>query len=265
MKMLFLFLAIGCLSYRSIDVLTDLSTTKSDVENAVLGVAKQNLKVPNWYEYNLASFTKKAKSLPEGSHAATVKAMGSIVKAYVMSETFKTRWRAENSDVPDPAPQRRQLEEDRKLVAQANEMNKEAVKQQKQMMANKQVWEMMKKNMTKEQLADYEQSIKDMENTDGDDAAKDLAEQEEELKQAELQYAAVKNPHLMVKDRLKKFIAVATTIDFKAQLTTKYNAKVFVNPEYEKKGYLWKLLFRAGPTATNTARDFAQAWLAELK
>gem|GEM_PF-4350333 len=263
--MLLLFLAIGCLSYRSIDVLTDLDATQSDMENAVLGVAKRNLKVPNWYEHNLASFTKKAKVLPEGAHAATVKAMGSIVKTYVMSEAFKTRWRAENSNVPDPAPLRRQLEEDRKLSAQANEMNKEALKQQKQMMANKQLWEMMQKNMTKEQLADYEKSIKDMENAGGGDAARDLAEREEQLKQAELQYAAVKNPNLMVKDRLKKFIDLAATIDFKAQLTTKYNQKVFVNPEYEKKGYLWKLLFRAGPIATNTARDFAQAWLTELK
>jgi hypothetical protein len=123
---------------------------------------------------------------------------------------------------------------------------------------------MMQKNMTKEQLAEYEKAMSGGSEA-SDEAAKRLAEQEAKVKQAELAYAASQNPKLMVKERLKKFVALASSVDFQAQLTSKYNRQVFVNPEYEKKDNLWKLLFRAGPEATNAAREYAQGWLAELK
>jgi hypothetical protein len=257
-------LCVICLGFRLADILADLDLKQADVENATFGLAKSDLRVPSWPEYNLGNFVKKARALPAGSRATAVKALGQIVKTYAMSEAFQAKWRAANAQAPNPAPLRAQLENDRKALAEANESANAMQAQLKQMKADKQVWEMMQKNMTKEQLAEYEKAMSG--GSEGSaEAAKAFAEQEAKVKEAELAYAASQNPKLMIKERLKKFVGLASSVDFQAQLTSKYNRQVFVNPEYEKKDKLWKLLYRAGPEATNAAREYAQGWLAELK
>jgi hypothetical protein len=257
-------LCLVCFGFGLGDILAELDLKQADVENATFGLAKNNLRVPSWPEYNLGSFVKKARALPAGSRATAVKALGQIVKTYAMSEAFQAKWRAENAQVPNPAPLRAQLENERQRLAQANESTKAMQTQFKEMKANKEVWEMMQKNMTKEQLAEYEKAMQGG-TEEGDEAAKRFAAQETKVKQAELAYAASQNPKLMVKEQLKKFVSLATSVDFQAQLTTKYSRQVFVNPEYEKKDNLWKLMYRAGPEAANAAREYAQGWLAELK
>jgi hypothetical protein len=73
------------------------------------------------------------------------------------------------------------------------------------------------------------------------------------------------NLQAVLKQQLTAFVAIAGTVDFNAATEMKNNAQRFVNPAYEKKGTIWKACFRAGQPATNAARQFAQAWLKELK
>lgn len=67
-----------------------------------------------------------------------------------------------------------------------------------------------------------------------------------------------------VKQRLADFLESTGNIDYNAALIDKANKKIFVNPVYEKKNWKWKMGFRAGKEATETARAFAQQWLKEL-
>ena len=69
----------------------------------------------------------------------------------------------------------------------------------------------------------------------------------------------------IVKLRLKKFMELTANVDYNAELTEKYNKKIFVNPDYERKPREWKMAFRSGKEVTETARDFVQQWLTELK
>lgn len=69
----------------------------------------------------------------------------------------------------------------------------------------------------------------------------------------------------MIKNRLKQFIDIAATVDFNAQLKDAYGLKKFVNPAHERKSAEWKQMFRAGKDVTETAKKFAEKWLAELK
>jgi len=69
----------------------------------------------------------------------------------------------------------------------------------------------------------------------------------------------------IVKLRLKKFMDLTANVDYNAELKEKYNKKVFVNPDYERKSSEWKMAFRSGKEVTETARDFVQQWLSELK
>jgi hypothetical protein len=67
-----------------------------------------------------------------------------------------------------------------------------------------------------------------------------------------------------VKQRLADFLESTGNIDYNAALIDKANKKIFVNPVYEKKNWKWKMGFRAGKEATESARAFAQQWLKEL-
>ena len=73
------------------------------------------------------------------------------------------------------------------------------------------------------------------------------------------------NLQAVLKQQLTAFVAISGTVDFTAKTEVKNNADRFVNPAYEKKGAIWKACYRAGQPATAAARQFAQAWLKELK
>jgi hypothetical protein len=68
----------------------------------------------------------------------------------------------------------------------------------------------------------------------------------------------------LLKRGLLQFVSVAKTVDFSAATQAKGSRKVFVNPAYEKREDLWKLLYRLGPGGTGAAVSVAQAWAAEL-
>lgn len=72
------------------------------------------------------------------------------------------------------------------------------------------------------------------------------------------------NHLLYIKKRLQQFMTETEGIDFNAELITKNGKKVFVNPDYERKGNCWKMGFRAGKEVVETARSFVQAWMQEI-
>jgi hypothetical protein len=63
---------------------------------------------------------------------------------------------------------------------------------------------------------------------------------------------------------LQKFIDLASTVDFSAELKLVNGKKKFVNPLYEAKAYDWKQVFRAGKDVIEPAMTFAQQWIKEL-
>ena len=71
------------------------------------------------------------------------------------------------------------------------------------------------------------------------------------------------------KIRLRKYLAryleLASTVDFNAELTEKGGKKYFVNSAYEGKADDWKLVFRAGKEVYTVTRPFAEQWLRELQ
>ena len=82
------------------------------------------------------------------------------------------------------------------------------------------------------------------------------------LKQWEAKYPA--NHLLYIKVRLQEFLDATGDVDFTAQLTEKKGIRYFVRPDYEAKGNHWKMAFRAGKEAVETARALAQEWMNEI-
>ncbi len=68
----------------------------------------------------------------------------------------------------------------------------------------------------------------------------------------------------VIRRTLEEFVSVAQSVDFEAQTVVKGGTRVFVNPAYEKKSALWKMIYRNGKEPTGVAVQFAKAWLAEL-
>jgi hypothetical protein len=86
---------------------------------------------------------------------------------------------------------------------------------------------------------------------------------EQALKDWETKYPS--NQLLYIKVRLQEFLDATKDIDFNAQLTERNGIKYFVKPEYESKGNRWKMAFRAGKDAVETARTFAAQWMEEIR
>jgi vacuolar-type H+-ATPase subunit H len=98
----------------------------------------------------------------------------------------------------------------------------------------------------------YPQAVKDTENTN----AHLLAKWEEKYPTNHLQF---------VKMRMQQFLDETKDIDFSAQLIEKNGKKYFANKAYESKGNRWKMAFRAGKEAVETARTFVQQWMTEIQ
>ena len=69
------------------------------------------------------------------------------------------------------------------------------------------------------------------------------------------------DPNQMVKQRLKEFLKVSSTVDFDAEL----QGSMFKNPAYERKSAQWKMCYRAGRDVIMAAREEATKWLQELE
>ena len=261
------------------DILTDLSIPQARLEEVAMKTAQKGLQVPEWNRFSLRDFVNKAKALPAGSQAAAVKSLGAVVKAYISSERFKKEWQAyvAGLNVRDPRADgeyERLAEAKKKAASQQAEAEKASVQMnesQKQMSKmlkeNPQMMETFKSQMSKEEWAEMQSYLtgetKMPVGNAGDNST--IQKVEAELREAQLRYDNTRYP-TMVKNRLKKLIETANSVDFAAQTKAdKYGTKKFVNPAYEKKSDLWKQLYRAGKEPAMAARDFAQQWLGEVK
>ena len=73
------------------------------------------------------------------------------------------------------------------------------------------------------------------------------------------------NHLLFIKKRLEAFINETSDVDYGAALVEKGGVKYFVNKAYEHKGDRWKMAYRAGKDAMETARTMVQQWMNEIK
>ncbi|MEO8679424.1 MAG: hypothetical protein ABI665_10280 [Vicinamibacterales bacterium] len=73
------------------------------------------------------------------------------------------------------------------------------------------------------------------------------------------------DPRVLVASRLRRFLDLSRDIDYSAKLVERDKKMRFADPTLESKPADWKLCFRAGRAATETARVFAQKWLSDLE
>lgn len=207
---------------------------------------------------------KVFKAAAPEAKAALVRAIATFVKAYTRTPLFRQRyaeyWEA-NKPQPSAPPQSmddlnqamqesiRQMEENLEKLPpevrkEAEESIKQAIENQKAMMADKEMQAHMAASAKEQARANEERD-------------------REQLKKYEA--AHPKNPDALIARRLKEFLDLSATVDFKAALVKRGEMMVFADPQLEAKPDQWKLCYRAGREATDAARAFATEWLKELK
>ncbi len=212
---------------------------------------------------------RNAKNVALNQRAAVVKNLLIYTKSYVSSATFKTYYAQQRKDFKpfEPVKEPRTKEQVRKeMITDMEKSVKDAEKSMAQM--TPEIKKIMEESITKtkKQIEEYRQP---------DNKIVEIRYQGElsnhkynwdrynqDLKRWETTYP--EDVRVMIKDRLTKYLSIANTVDFDAELVEKYNKKRFVNPAYESKSGDWKMIYRAGPDVYSTTKQFVTEWLKEL-
>ena len=241
------------------DFLKQLGISKTDADekiiNSILGGSLDQYGVRN------------AKNIAVGNRAAVTKDLLIYTKTYVGSPAFikaynelRQREKPEVRVMQTPEAMHKELiERSKKAVADMEASAQKADATMKPMFekmvvdAKKQLKEAEDPNnkMIANYRKNYPQGLKDMEKVN-----------QKLLADWESKYPG--NHLLFVKMRMQQFLDETKDIDFNAQLIEKNGKKYFVNKAYESKGNRWKMAFRAGKDAVETARTFVQQWINEI-
>lgn len=213
---------------------------------------------------------RNIKNIATGNRVEVANDLLVAVKEYIGSDDFKAEYeKARQQAKPqEPTGKIRSKEEIRKeKIAEAEKGIKETEESIKK--ATPEVAATLKGVI--EMFQGYIEQYKDPNNQmidlfwQGEKQTVEMALKKYKEDMAKWQTRFPEDSRQMIKNRLKQFIDIAATVDFNAQLKDAYGLKKFVNPAHERKSAEWKQMFRAGKDVTETAKKFAEKWLAELK
>jgi hypothetical protein len=215
--------------------------------------------------YGSLSYPGACARIPMARRAGLVRAVGEFARQFTSTEAFRIWYNGFRDDhKPSPPDEMKSMDDSRNeqvtaIKAQIAEQEKAA----KSAPASQ-------KAMYEQIIGTMKQALKEIERSDktkdadanayiqqANAAAKE--EYAKKLADWEAEYPAG-NPRPLLKKRLQAFLEATSDIDFSAKLVKKGKVMVFENKAYEEKSSSWKLAYRAGKEAVQTARTIAQEW-----
>ena len=151
------------------------------------------------------------------------------------------------------------IAEMKKSISSSEELIKKMPEMEKSMRPTLELFQKMLKdyeNPASETIENYYQSALQQQEYQLRSHKEDLVKWETDFPQDHRQ---------LISRRLKKYLELASTVDFSAKLEQRNGKMKFVQPDYEGKASDWKMIFRAGPEVYKVAKPFAEQWLKELK
>jgi hypothetical protein len=213
---------------------------------------------------------RNAKNIAVGNRAAVAKDLLSYTKQYISSDAFRKEYELLRKNAKPVEPEAKVIskEEIRKTkIAETEKSIKSSEEIIKKMGGDMEKAMRPTIEMFQKDLADYkEPNSKKIENfyqwalQEQDNMKKEHLER---MARWEKEYPA--DFRQVVKLRLQKYLELAATVDFNAELKQVGNKKKFVNSQYEGKAYNWKQIFRAGKEVYDVAKPFAESWIKELE
>lgn len=213
---------------------------------------------------------KNARDIVLNDRAAIARDLISYAKQYINSEAFKKEYEQERKNAKPSEPdfkvrtreeiRKEKIEETERSIKETEANIKKLTPEMAKAVAP--VVEMLKTN-----LKNYRDPNSEMielfyqgEMMNSESSRKSY---EERLKNWQTNYP--EDHRQFIKARLQKFISLAKTVDFSAELKTVSGKRKFVNPVYEGKPYDWKQIFRAGKDVIEPSVAAAEQWISELK
>lgn len=242
------------------DVLARLGLTPAAAREGVLGPLSGGT------PYDDSAY-RAFKALPAAARADVVRAGLAWIKAYVASVEFQEAYRRLRESKKPAAPEPRASADDQ-VKAMRADMEKSIAEMKKNMAA-------MDAETKKQMEAVIQQLRAQMAQMEGSQqkemmrqgtalaAEEDRKRHEEELREWEQRFPA--DPRVLIRRRIQEFLAMSAGVDFAAALVPRGDQMKFASAAFEQKPPEWKLCYRAGREATEAARSFARAWLAELE
>lgn len=239
-----------------------------------LGMSKtqgmEGIKQSFVYGYLDVYSARNAKNIAIGDRAAVVKDLLAYTKQFVNSDAFRKEYASARAASKPIAPEAKVISKEnirKEKIAETEKSIKGAEKTSKEMGAEMEKALKPTIDLLKKDLEDYKSpNSKNVEMI----YQNDLREQAD--RQRDYEERLVKweknNPvdcKVVIKQRLQKYIELASTVDFNAELKVVGKKKKFVNPQYEGKANDWKTIFRAGKEVYDVAKPFAEQWLKELE
>ena len=242
------------------DILAKLGLDKASAGENLLGA------LTSGYIYNSAA-AKAFKALPAPAKVEFVRSGLAWVKAYTASPEFKAAYKEHRDGrkpkPPDPVPSAEEQ------IAKTKADVEKGIANLQQMAASGDAE--MKKSM-EEAIKQMRAQMQEMEKPEMKEIFRQSAEMQTAQNKTNYENALKtwnenlpEDPGRLIANRIRQFLETSGSVDFSAELTTRGDRKIFAKSEYEQKPAYWKLCFRAGKEATEAAREFAKAWLEELK
>lgn len=220
----------------------------------------------NYFDYY---GVRNIKNIASGNKTAIAKDLLSFTKQYVSSGNFKTEYetmRTQAKPVEPSGPVKTKEDIRKEHIAETQKSIKQMEESMKTMDAEmKKIMQSgidMQKGMLKEYQSPNSQMIELFYQGEIMNRQNDTRRYEENLKQWETNYPA--DYKEVIKERLQKYLSIAATVDFNAELVEKNGKKYFAKQEYERKSSDWKMIYRAGKEVYEATKPFAEAWLKSL-
>lgn len=211
---------------------------------------------------------RNARNIAVGNRGGVAKDLLAYTKQYIGSETFKKEYdllRKQAKPIPSERKVRTKEEIRKEELARLEKSVKES---QEIMKTSAEMAKIMKPviEMNKKTIEEYKKTdnktIELMYQGELDGAERDKIYYQESVVRWEKEFPA--DYRQLIAVRLQKYLDLAATVDFNAELKQAGNKKKFVNPAYEGKAYDWKQIYRAGKEVYNVAKPFAEQWIKEL-
>lgn len=211
---------------------------------------------------------RNAKNIALGNRAAVVKNLFLHTKTHISSPEFKTYYTKERaaSKPNEPTPAKSKEDIRRDLMADTEKNIRDSKKAMASMSAD------LKKAMlpavadAKKQLEEYKKPDNKIVEIhyQGEQSRFKMDKEKYEQDLLNWQNNYPEDIRQLIKNRLEKYLALAATVDFDAELVLKNGKKKFVNPAYESKHSDWKTIFRAGKEVYQTVKPLVEEWISKL-
>ena len=215
---------------------------------------------------SLAGKADVFKAASPQARAGMVTAVATLGRTFIESADFEKRY-ADHREAngPDPLPAQQTVEEifskqrkdwEEQVAGIRAQFSEITPAQQKTLEDGFNEMRARFDTMEKEGRAELESSLKEQ---------RTAQVRSREAAMAEFEKVIPADPRSLVASRLRKFLDLSKDVDYSARLVEKDKKMRFADPALESKPGDWKLCFRAGKAATDTARAFAQKWLSDLE